>query len=179
MSEKQAHKNASEFIRSMPAAMKASEVVEKAKEANWDIGEGLVYQVRAVDRKKNGAPSRGKGLKRITSRAMPLAGSKSDFVRAQPASMTAAEIIAKAKAAKMTLTSSLVYAVRGRKTSKVERHRGGPQKKVGGRRTAGGTPVPAGGTELSFRKLAFDLGINRSRELLNELEQRLREIVEG
>lgn len=115
MSDKQVHKNASEFIRSMPADMKAAEVVEKAKAANWDIGQGLVYQVRAVQRRGVAKKVRGTRVARASKKG----------ARARRAVATVA------------------------------------------------------GNEPAFRKLAFELGINRSREVLNELEQRLREIVEG
>jgi hypothetical protein len=44
--------------------------------------------------------------------------SKSDFIRQQPATLSAADVIAKGKEAGMTFTSSLVYMVRGRQDGK-------------------------------------------------------------
>ncbi len=43
------------------------------------------------------------------------ATNKSDFVRQQPSSLTAPEVVAKAKAAGIKLSTQLVYVVRGRK----------------------------------------------------------------
>jgi len=50
--------------------------------------------------------------------ASPKKQSKSDFIRQQPASMTAAEVVAKAKAEGIKLSGNLVYMVRGTKGSK-------------------------------------------------------------
>jgi hypothetical protein len=44
--------------------------------------------------------------------------SKSDFIRKQPASLSAAEVVAKAKASGIKLTSQLVYNVRGSSKAK-------------------------------------------------------------
>src|SRR5580658_9519778 len=56
----------------------------------------------------------------------PPKQSKSNFVRSQPATMSPAEVIAKAKASGITIGRSLVYMVRGRSSEKAKK--GVPKK---------------------------------------------------
>jgi hypothetical protein len=59
----------------------------------------------------------------------PTDENKSDFIRAQPATMSAADVIAKGKAEGIKIGSSLVHMVRGRSSGKAKeamcRHRDG------------------------------------------------------
>jgi hypothetical protein len=50
----------------------------------------------------------------MAAKKTPKTISKSDFIRQQPASMSGPQVVAKAKAAGLKLSSQLVYAVRGR-----------------------------------------------------------------
>jgi hypothetical protein len=84
----------------------------------------LVYEVRALDRRKTAAKKapvvadvKGKPATATTDTAKTAATSpisKGDWIRAQPASLTAAELVAKAKEAGIKLSSALVYKVHGR-----------------------------------------------------------------
>lgn len=42
----------SDFVRSLPVEMSASEVIRRGKELNIEVTESLIYNVRATDRKK-------------------------------------------------------------------------------------------------------------------------------
>lgn len=109
------------------------------------------------------------------------APTKSDFIRANR-DLTAREVVAKAKAARITLTKRFVYKVRTYANAA-----GGPPGKHG-RPQAGGarrsrasakarpkaTAAPkATGSDAAFRRLALDLGLPQARALLDDLERRL------
>ena len=109
----------SDFIRRQPLDLPAAEVVAKAKAAGVELKSGLVYEVRATLRRKKGAkkatlamspPAKSTHSKPSAAKA---GGSKSDFIRRQPASLSAAEVIAKAKEAGLKIEPDLVYKVRG------------------------------------------------------------------
>jgi hypothetical protein len=55
---------------------------------------------------------------------------KSDFIRQQPATMSAAEVVAKAKAAGINFAPVLVYKVRGRAKSKKSAPKKAPAKSI-------------------------------------------------
>src|SRR5579872_3913726 len=59
MAKKKSGPNKSDFIRSLPAPMPAADVVAKAKEAGITITAGLVYAVRAAQKKKSAKAGRG------------------------------------------------------------------------------------------------------------------------
>jgi hypothetical protein len=54
----------------------------------------------------------------MAAKKTPKKQSKSDFIRQQPASLSAAEVVAKAKGAGIALTDNLVYMVRGPRRGK-------------------------------------------------------------
>jgi hypothetical protein len=94
--------------------------------------------------------------------------SKADFVRSQPRSMSAADVVKKAKAAGMDISVAYVYVIRSKsKTGK------------GGRRAArGAAPAGrAGSLERDFVNLALDLGFARAQQLLDAARNRVRQAV--
>lgn len=112
--------------------------------------------------------------------------SKSDFIRGFAADVPASDVVAKAKAANIDISPAFVYAIRSKTRSGKSKPRGKPGPKPRARATKVATrrrPLPLSvapdGTEPAFRRIAFDLGIARSREILDELEERLRDIVEN
>jgi hypothetical protein len=158
--------NKSAFIRSLPADMPAADVVAKAKAANLTLTPPFVYAIRSKSRTKSPG---GKGAKRGPK---PASGkqSASEFVRAQPASMKASEVVQAGAKRGIKFSTNLVYAVRSSKRPAGSRR--------GGRRGPG-RPAGASGSEATFRQLALDLGIGRARQVLDSLEARLRELVSG
>ncbi|HEX4340503.1 MAG TPA: hypothetical protein VH062_31560 [Polyangiaceae bacterium] len=158
--------NKSAFIRSFPADMPAVDVVAKAKAANLKISPAFVYAIRSKSKNK---ATGGKGAKRGPK---PATGkqSASEFVRAQPGTMKASEVVAAGVKQGIKFSTNLVYAVRssGKKPGGARGGRRGP-----------GRPAASGNGEATFRQLALDLGIARARQVLDSLESRLRELVSG
>lgn len=100
--------------------------------------------------------------------------SKAAFVRALPDSLPAKEVVAKAKAAGMTLSEKHVYVIRS----------GARKKKAGGKISAKGIATSprasnVGSDETSFRKLVLALGIPRAKAIVADVERRLEELIHG
>ena len=122
----------SDFIRSLPASLSANEVAEKAREAGITLTTRLVYKVRGrvsskARKKATTSKSTATSVATPSPSAAPAApgrrraGPKSDFVRSQPANLSTAEVIARAKKAGISLTAALVYLVRGKGNSSAKR----------------------------------------------------------
>ena len=88
--------------------------------------------------------------------------SKSDFIRQQPPTMSAADVIARGKEAGLRFTSSLVYRVRGRPLAKNGARSSAPKKAASAKKKprAGTNPVPgpAISTEPTQSKADFVRG---------------------
>src|ERR1700742_2445700 len=145
--------NKSAFIRSLPADMPAADVVAKAKAANLKLTPAFVYAIRSKSRKKSSSgPKRG---------PKPATGkpSASEFVRSQPGSMKASEVVAAGAKQGIKFSTNLVYAIRSSGS------RAGATR--GGRRGRGSAMAAgAGHHESTFRQLALDLGLSRARQVL-------------
>jgi len=156
--------NKSAFIRSLPADMPAADVVAKAKAANLKLTPAFVYAIRSKSRNKSTTGAK-RGPKPATGKP-----SASEFVRSQPASMKASEVVAAGAKQGIKFSTNLVYAVRS----------SGGKPGAGGRRGRGRSVVAGGGHhESTFRQLALDLGIARARQVLDSLETKLRELISG
>jgi hypothetical protein len=157
--------NKSAFIRALPADMPAADVVAKAKAAGLVLSPAFVYAVRSKAKGKK--PGGAKG-----GRGRPATGGKptaSDFVRTQPASMGAAEVVAAGAKQGFKFSTNLVYAVRSAAgKGKVGRGKG---------RGRGAAKVANSGSEATFRKLALDLGLGRARQALDDLERGLAQLI--
>jgi hypothetical protein len=128
----------SDFIRSQPVDLPVAEVVAKAKAAGIKLRDHLVHEVRRADRMRSAA-KRASTKKPVPAPKLPAPAakkpaskkpappakdakkaaatspiSKSDWIRAQPPSLTAAEVVAKAKGAGIKIEPVLVYKVHGR-----------------------------------------------------------------
>jgi D-alanyl-D-alanine endopeptidase (penicillin-binding protein 7) len=87
--------------------------------------------------------------------------SKSSFIRKQPASLSAAEVVAKAKAAGIKLTSQLVYKVRGDSKAK---------KKGNAKKTSKTKPVASKGAASKSPAKMSKADFVRSRSHLSPKE---------
>jgi len=96
--------------------------------------------------------------------------SKTAFVLSLPHNMPAKEVVAKAKAAGLTITAGYAYEIRSAANRK-----GKKGKLAGATRRANG----GGSSESTFRSLVVDLGLARARSLLSEVERRLGDVVAG
>ena len=95
--------------------------------------------------------------------------------------MPARDVVAKAKAAGLTFSEKYVYNVRGasRSSSKKKSTKG-----TGGNGNASpakATPAAPQGhnSEASFRKMVVELGLDRAKRLLADVETKLRSLISG
>ena len=110
--------------------------------------------------------------KKVATTAKPAGKmSASDFVRSQPRTMTAPQVVEAGKAKGLKFSQNLVYAVRA----------AAKKKSGGGRGRKGAAASRAGGgsSEAAFRQLVVDLGISRARALVNEVEGALAKVIRG
>ena len=84
-------------------------------------------------------------------------------MRSQPVSMKANEVVAAGAKAGLKFSTNLVYAVRSSGS------RGGASKR--------GAQGKSGTSEVTLRRIALDVGIGRARQILDELERKLRELI--
>ena len=87
--------------------------------------------------------------------------SKAAFVRSLPRTMSAKEVIAKAKAAGLKLSPAYIYVIRSKTSGPAK----GPKAAGGGK--PGPKPKNGKGLESQFIGLALDIGFGRALELLN------------
>jgi hypothetical protein len=91
--------------------------------------------------------------------------SASDFVRSMPTDMPAKEVVAAGADKGIKLSANLVYMVRS--SAKRKGVAGAAQPRGRGRSTQASSDV------VAFKKMAFELGLERARQALDELEQAL------
>jgi hypothetical protein len=95
---------------------------------------------------------------------------KRAFVLSLPLDMPAKEVVERAAKAGMKLKDSYIYVVR----SNSRLRRGGSV-----RAASGGATAASGSTESQFRRLALELGLGRSKDLLNETEKKVAALIAG
>lgn len=159
--------NKSDFIRQHPNVA-ASELVAKAKENQLSISRALVYAVRGRANPKRSAKSNTKPGPRSTNGRMTA----SDFIRSQPSSMKAKDVVdAATKAGVKKFGTNLVYLVRSKaKAPGVSRGRG--------RKFNAPVTTVSGGDISAFKRMALGLGIATARQALDELERGLAALLE-
>ncbi len=125
----------------------------------------------------------------VKKEAPPKAGgTKTDFVRAQPEGLSASEVVARAKAAGVALTSKSVHTMRSKiKAAKAIAKRPAVPSKAATKNVTkpeaaqkaptAGTPVD--GDVVSFRRLVLGLGTVRARKLLDDLERGIAALLRG
>ena len=122
--------------------------------------------------------------KKSSKSAKPAKPTKASFVRAIPTSVPAKEVVAKAKAAGMTLSEKHVYVIRS------DAKKRSAKKKAGGASSKGSAapstlaaksaaPSSGGANETNFRKLVLALGIPKSKSLVSDVERRLNQLISG
>jgi len=171
----------SDFIRSQPPTLSAAEIVAKAKAAGIRFSPQLVYNVR-------GGLKPTKGTAKKTSAAKPGAAvarssataSKADFVRSH-STLSAQEIVTRAKAQGLKLDASYVYNVRGYDKTAAKKKRASAQARATARN---GAPVPKPITARSsaedlLRAVAAEIGLARAVEILAGERARVRALIGG
>jgi hypothetical protein len=101
----------SAFVRGLPASMPAKEVVAKAKSAGLTLSDRYVHVIRSIAKR---AARNGHAVEKAPRRGGRPISSKRTFVLGLPASLPAAEVIKRAKAEGMKLTTNYVYKIRSR-----------------------------------------------------------------
>jgi hypothetical protein len=163
--------NKSAFVRSLAFDTPSAQVIAKAKAKGMTLTRNDVHAIRAIARRKE---SRGKGgVARGVKRSSGV--NKSAFVRSLPSSLSAAEVISRAKTKGIKLSAAQVYTIRAnaRRRSDVSilpRFRGtsGPTANTRGRRASGGGAE----SESAFLLMALELGLVRAEGILGSLRDR-------
>jgi hypothetical protein len=93
--------------------------------------------------------------------------SKSDFIRSLPADMPAAEVMAKAQEAGITVSKNLVYLVRSKTKAGKKPAKGKVGRPKGSRNRAAVAPTGSKGAfEVQFANLVAEIGLVRAEEML-------------
>lgn len=114
--------------------------------------------------------------------------SKSTFIRQHP-DLSVEELVAKAEQEGLSIAANLVYKVRGRAKARAgiassPVKRGRPARvslarEIGVINSSESTPQRERDIEASFRKLVLELGLQRAKTLLAEVEGKLHALVAG
>jgi hypothetical protein len=118
------------------------------------------------------------------SSSKPAKPTKASFVRAIPSSVPAKEVVAKAKAAGMTLSEKHVYVIRSdAKKRSAKKKAGGASKGHVATTSSAAKAVTqgagGGSNETNFRKLVLALGIPKAKSLVTDVERRLNQLISG
>jgi hypothetical protein len=174
--------NKSAFVRSLAFDTPSAQVIAKAKAKGMTLTRNDVHAIRAIARRKQSS-ARGKGG---AARAVKRSGAvnKSAFVRSLPASLSAAEVMSRAKVRGIKLSAAQVYTIRANARRKGDvplpslrgipeslgrgRGRGrGPGRGRGGRGSVGSAE-----SESAFLLMALELGLVRAEGILGSLRDR-------
>lgn len=163
--------NKSAFVRSLSFDTPSAQVIAKAKAKGMTLTRNDVHAIRAIARRKE---SRAKGR---PARASKRGGAvnKSAFVRSLPATLSAADVISRAKEKGIKLSAAQVYTIRANARRKadtiVPRLRGTSKLELlngrASRRGGGGAE-----SETAFLLMALELGLVRAEGILGTLRDR-------
>lgn len=162
--------NKSAFVRSLAFDTPSAQVIAKARAKGMTLTRNDVHAIRAIARRKE---ARGKGgALRTAKRAGAV--NKSAFVRSLPASLSAAEVITRAKLKGIKLSAAQVYTIRANARRKADvsilplsRLRGELPSDVSPRGRRGGAD-----SESAFLLMALELGLVRAEGILGSLRDR-------
>jgi len=177
----------SAFVRGLPASMPAKEVVAKAKAAGLTLSDRYVHVIRSIAKR---AARNGHAVEKAPRRGGRPISSKRTFVLGLPASLPAAEVIKRAKAEGMKLTTNYVYKIRSRGAAAADaalasRGRNGSVSGAGklsrGRTAADIARSARSGNGSSphdedFVALVLDVGLARAAALLEKVRARVQEL---
>jgi hypothetical protein len=184
----------SKFILSLPVTLSGAQVVAHAKSKGLKTSRANVSRVRSLYGSKAVTPST-----RVTTTVSKTAPAnsaapetskttlnKSDFIRAQPATMSPADVVAKGNAEGVKFGRSLVYMVRGAAMA-----RKGVAKPLAAKATASTTvtakgpapsskwPATTSSVEDLLCAVAAELGLGRAVEILAGERARVQSILKA
>jgi hypothetical protein len=163
----------SDFIRSQPLTLSASEVLAKAKAAGLKLTSQLVYKVRGTAKAKPAASPKA------PASSKPPA-SKAAFVRGLPSSTPAKDVVKLAKAAGIKLGIYYVYNVR--RATKIA----AKKSRTASKSPAAAAPVAVPGgsrssatAESLLKAIAAELGLGPALDILQGERARVRAVIGG
>jgi hypothetical protein len=159
------------FVLAWPADTPAAEVVTAAGQQGMQLSAKHVYKIRSANRAK---------LERTTSSGAlrdPNANggfrTASAYIKAQPLDMGTMDLIARGRSHGFEINRHLIYVTRAAMRKKLAQ--GSPLTQQGhGRFTYG---LSGGSIESQFRRLVVELGINRARSLVADVEYKWQSLV--
>jgi hypothetical protein len=159
--------NKSAFVRSLSFDTPSAEVIAKAKAKGMTLTRNDVHAIRAIARRKQ-TPGKGTGPSRAVRRSGGV--NKSAFVRSLPGSLSAAEVIRRAKDKGIKLSAAQVYTIRANARRKADEG-GAP---AGIKKASVGRGFGGGGSasESAFLQMALELGLVRAEGILGSLRDR-------
>ena len=159
--------NKSAFVRSLAFDTPSAQVIAKAKAKGMTLTRNDVHAIRAIARRKQAKGKAGGG-----ARAARRGGiNKSAFVRSLPGSLSAAEVISRARSKGIKLSAAQVYTIRANARRKADsgttsRDRSAIAGVVKRGRSGGGA------SESAFLQMALELGLVRAEDILGSLRER-------
>lgn len=99
---------------------------------------------------------------------------KTAFVKSQPATLSAKEVVQKAKAAGITITDKYVYNIRSmaktkKGATKLGRPKGSKNKAPSAKTTKRG--ASSGDDEMAFKRLVLSIGLPKAEAYLSDLKR--------
>jgi hypothetical protein len=183
----------SEFVMSLPQAMSPQDVVARAQATGLALSVKAVVAIRnlvranlarktaspATPKRGPGRPPRAKAPLAVA--AKPEAGevNKAAFVRSLPGSLSAREVVAKAKAQGITLSENHVSTIRSlARVSLAKKTRGAVRTPKRRGRPPGSKNTPratvAAGFEAQLAELVLEHGLRPLEQALDGIVERLR-----
>jgi hypothetical protein len=171
----------SAFVRGLPATLPAKEVVAKAKAAGLTLSDRYVHVIRSIAKR---AAKHGPGGSKAVRRGGRPISSKRTFVLGLPGDLPAADVIKRAKAQGMKLTTNYVYKIRSRgaaagsRPEPVSRTPNIASRAIKRGRPAGARTSAANGTshDEHFVSLVLDVGLARAAALLEKVRARVQSL---
>jgi lambda repressor-like predicted transcriptional regulator len=157
--------NKSAFVRSLAFDTPSADVIARAKAKGMTLTRNDVHAIRAIARRKSD-PGKTSTKSKKSKRGGAI--NKSAFVRSLGSDLSAADVIAEAKAKGITLSAAQVYTIRAnaRRKGEVGGARAKPAAVSGRAASSGGT------TEAAFVRIALELGLIRAESILGSLRNR-------
>jgi len=174
------------FVLALPMSMSAVDVVKRSKEAGFTVSPAHVYKIRADARNRLAkgnvaapsftAPAAAVGKVAPAKRLGKV--SKTQFVLGIALDKPAAQVVALAKAAGLSLTEKYVYNIRSSAKSK-GKLRAAPKLAAAARVetiTSIKAPVTTGTLDARFVELVLEVGLGRAVALMTQLKEQLKAI---
>jgi hypothetical protein len=205
------------FIRSLPRDMPSKEVVQKGKALGLSMAEDYVHKIRSTSKKAaatgaakkplpkaaakkqaTGKPARkapGKkaapksAAKKATGKPAQAAGAvnKALFVRKQPRTIPAKDVVAAGAKLGIALTTDYVHKVRSTSKSmhkiakpKIARKKGAPARKIARKVASPRRAARSGGaSDHILRKLVLEVGVPHAKRVIADFEAKLSAVIAG